>query len=255
MAKIPPATLARLHPEVERRIHQALEDERAKQADPTTHVRLSSIGRCVRDLWGQLHGVPDERPPGGRALMTFDVGRVVESAVIEWLVSAGYEVEAVKDDWRQHEVVMGDRVGVGHLDGVIRWGHPRNNDRRLLEIKSAKASKFDELIEAGSYRAWNAGYYDQIQAYMGASQTTVDVPSLSDALVVVVCKDDSRLWCEMVRYDQQHYGELVAKAHAALGDEMPNRPPQAKGKSSSFCKWCSRAAWCYSATAGVEFDE
>lgn len=251
MTKLP--QLARLHPEIERKIHAALEDRRAKQSDPTTHVRLSSIGRCVRDLWGQLHGIPDEGPPGGQTLMTFDVGHAVEAAVIEWLHAAGYIVdhEVCGEQW---EVVMEDGIGVGHLDGIIQWGSPRDRDFRLLEVKSAKAKRFDELVAAGSYRAWNAGYYDQVQAYMGASQTTPDVPALSDSLVLVVCKDDARVWAEMVRYDADHYAGLVERARAALGDEMPNRPALARGKSSKFCQWCARKNWCYSALAGVEFD-
>lgn len=253
MAKIP--QLARLHPEIERNIHAALEDRRAKQTDPTTHVRLSSIGRCVRDLWAQRQGVPDERPPMGGALMTFDIGSAIEDEVIDWLIMAGYRIESRAGDGAQWTVTMGDGIGIGHLDGIIQWGHARDRDYRLLEVKSAKTKKFDELIEAGSYRAWKPEYYDQVQAYMGASQTTPDVPALGDALVIVICKDDSRVWAEMVRLDHDHYRELEAKAAAALGDEMPNRPPQARGKSSGFCKWCSRAGWCYSPMAGVSFDD
>lgn len=48
--------------------------------------------------------------------------------------------------------------------------------------------------------------------------------------------------------------EFTKMVEEAFGDEMPNRPPQAKGKSSAFCKWCSRSGWCYGPLAGVEFD-
>lgn len=252
MSKIP--QLARLHPEIERKIHAALQDRRAKQQDPKTHVRLSSIGRCVRDLWAKHHDVPDERPPMGQALMTFDVGSAIEDEVIDWLIMAGFRIEPRAANGKQWQVIMGDSIGVGHLDGIIQWGHARDRDYRLLEVKSAKASRFDGLIEAGSYRAWNPEYYDQVQAYMGASQTTPDVPALIDALVIVVCKDDARIWAEMIRFDLDHYMVLEERAMAALADEMPNRPPQARGKSSAFCKWCSRANWCYGPLAGVEFD-
>lgn len=250
MAKIP--TMARLHPEVERKIHAALEDERAKR-QPKPRLALSEIGRCVRDLWAQQHGIPDERPPEGRALMTFDTGSALEATVIGWLEGAGYTISTGADG-RQWRVTMAGDIASGRLDGLIRWGSPRDNDWRLLEVKTAKAKRFDELVEAGSYRAWNAGYYDQLQAYMGASQEAIETPSVSDSLVVVVCKDDARIWAEMIRLDLDHYRELESKAQAAMGDEMPNRPAQARGKSSSFCKWCSRAQWCYGPIAGVEFD-
>lgn len=251
MANLP--TLARTHREIERRIHQALEEERSKRV-VKPRLALSEIGRCVRDLWAQHHGIPDERPPGGQALMTFDVGSVIETAVTDWLQKAGYTISTRRgdDQWR---VTMPGEIASGRLDGLIQWGSPRDMDWRLLEVKTAKAKRFDELLAAGSYRAWNPGYYDQVQAYMGASQTASDVPALSDCLVVVVCKDDARLHCEMIRLDHDHYAQLEAKTRTAMGDEMPNRPDQARGKSSAFCKWCSRAQWCYSALAGVDFDE
>lgn len=245
--------MPRLHPEIERKIHSTLEEQRAKRV-PKPRISLSEVGRCVRDLWAQQHGIPDERPPGGQALMTFDVGSSLESTVIDWLLDAGYRIEAANGDGDQFRVVMEDGIASGRLDGIIGWGNPRDQDYRLLEIKTAKAKRFDELVAAGSYRAWNPGYFDQIQGYMGASQTSPGVTALEDCLVVVVCKDDARVWSEMIRFDADHYATLVEKVQVAMGDEMPNRPAQARGKSSGFCKWCSRNAWCYSATAGIEFD-
>ena len=186
--------------------------------------------------------------------MTFGIGHHLEEAVIEWLIAADYEVECEDADGDQWRVTMGN-MGVGHLDGMIRWGKPHEDDWRLLEIKTAKAKKFDELVELGSYAEWNPGYLDQIQAYMGASQETAGVRSLTDCLVVVVCKDDSRLYCEMIRFDSNRYADLKRKASVALGDEMPPRPKAANGRYSKFCKWCDVGGWCYSALAGVEFDE
>jgi hypothetical protein len=252
MAKLPP--MARLHPEIERKIHAALEDRRAKRR-PSSRIALSEIGRCVRDLWAQQHGIADERPPEGRALMTFDVGSAMERSVLEWLDWAQFSVQERAPDGHQWRVVMEDGIASGRLDGVIQWGNPRDRDFRLLEVKSAKAKKFEELVEAGAYRVWNPVYYDQVQAYMGGSQTTLGVEPLNDSLVIVVCKDDARIWAEMIRFDPTHYARLVEKARIAMGDEMPNRPSEAKGKSSKFCMWCSRKEWCYSPVAGVEFDQ
>jgi hypothetical protein len=249
MALIP--KLTRRHSEIEKKIHAALEEERAKHADSAFTVRLSSIGKCQRELWAIRTGVPDERPPEGRALMTFDIGSYLEGAVIDWLTAAGYEVRTRREDGTQFEVEMPERVGIGHLDGMIRWGRPSDGEWRLLEIKTAKAKKFGELVEAGSYRDWNPGYYDQIQAYMGASNDT-----LRDCLAIVLNKDTSELWCEMVRFDPERYAELEAKARLVVeSDEIVPRPKEAKSQYCAHCKWCSRNAWCWSAVAGVEFDD
>lgn len=254
MAILPATTMVRRKPEIEKRIHQALEEERAKHADSAFTVRLSSIGKCQRELWAIRQGIPDEKPPQGRALMTFDIGSYLEPAVIDWLTAAGYKVEA--GEHQQTTVEMSGRVGIGHVDGLIRWGNPYDDDWRLLEIKTAKAKKFAELVEAGSYKAWNAGYYDQIQAYMGASQATPGVRDLFDCLVVVLNKDTSEVWCEMVRFDADRYAELEAKARLVVeSEEIVPRPKEAKTQYCAHCKWCSRNAWCWSAMAGVEFDD
>ena len=251
MAKLP--FLPRLHPEIEKNIHAALEAKRAKdRATPRTRLSLSELGNCVRDLWASRNGIPDERPPEGPILKTFDVGSKVEDVVVEWLNLAGYAVmprdPKTGEQWR---VTIGE-IASGRLDGILQWG---TADFRLLEVKSAKTKKFEELLEARSYRAWNPKYYAQVQTYMGASHDAPDVPTLDDSLVIVVCKDDARIYAEMIRFDADHYETLVDKANAAMGKEMPNRPAEAKGKSSGFCKWCSRNGWCYSALAGVEFDQ
>ena len=243
--------------EIERRLHAALEDERTKRKS-TGRISLSEIGKCVRDLWAAHHGIPDERPPDGRALMTFDVGSALEDTVTGWLMKAGYRISTGADgqQWRVTiEGETGAEIASGRLDGLILWGNPREQDWRLIEVKTAKAKRYEELVEAGSYRAWNPGYYDQVQAYMGASHSSIVTPSVSDSLVLVVCKDDARVWSEMIRLDMDHFRTLEAKARVAVGDTMPEKPKEARGKSSKFCQWCSRKEWCYGPLVGVSFDD
>ena len=255
MAVIPPPT--RQRQEVERRIHAALEEERRKQSPPTEYVRLSSIGKCPRALWALRQCVPEERSPYagpmGRALMTFGVGDAVETAVVGWLRLAGYEVEEFAPDGGQWTVTTTNGLGVGHLDGNVRLPGV-SPDWKLLEVKSAKAKKFEELVEAGSYRAWNEGYYDQVQAYMGASHETEGVRDLEDCLAIVLCKDDSRLYPELIRYDPERYAALMQRAEIAMQDEIPDRPPAMKSQYCKACKYCEVNKWCWGALAGVEFD-
>ena len=250
MAIIPPIT--RKRQDVEIKIHAALEDEPRHVAQ--NYIRLSSIGKCPRALWALRQGVPEERSPfagpWGRALMTFSIGHHVEEAVIEWLKKAGYRVEEFDENGDQWTVRMPGGLGVGHTDGMIlldRWS--------LLEIKTAKAKKFDELVSLESYTAWNPGYGDQVQGYMGASHDTPGMQPLEDALAVVVCKDDSRLYSELIRYRPEKYEDLKERARLALGEEIPDRPPEMKSQFCKACKYCDVNRWCWSALAGVEFDE
>lgn len=249
MSKLP--FFARTKPEIERRIHAALEEENAKRIPATAHIRLSQIGKCQRELWAIRNGIPDEKPPSGRALMTFNIGSHVEGAIIEWLRKAGYQVLDRDDQGEQFSVRMG-RLGIGHIDGLIR--RRPVDPWMLLEAKTAKAKRFAELVEAGSYAAWNREYGDQIHGYMGASQETPDVPDLEECLAFVVNKDTSEVWAERIRFDSSVYDRLTEKATLALGDAIPQRPPAAKSQYCGFCKYCSRNAYCWSAVAGVEFD-
>lgn len=251
MAVLPAGTMVRRKPEIEQRIHAALEEERAKHADSAFTVRLSSIGKCQRELWAIRMGIPDEKPPNGRALMTFDVGSYLEGAVVDWLRSAGYKVLTQGADGEQIAVAMPKRVGVGHIDGLILWGRPSDGDWRLLEIKTAKAERFQKLVEAGSYKDWDSGYYDQIQAYMGAHS-----PSLDDCLVLVLNKNTSEIWPEMVRFNAERYAELEEKAKLVVESEtIVPKPAAANSQYCAHCKWCGRNQWCWSPLSEAVFDE
>ncbi len=257
MAILPP--LPRIHPEVERRIHAGLEAEREieeKAQEGNEFVRLSSAGRCQREQWARLNGIADQKPPAGRTLMIFDVGHAVEAKVVRWLRLGGYEVLDVDEDGEQFEVVFPGGVGVGHIDGMIRWGHGRDSEWRLLEVKTAKASKFEELVKLGTYAAWNPQYAAQVQAYMGASvEPDSKIHPLRDCLVLVVCKDDSRIWPEMIRFDADEYTAIRDKLELVVGSEIiVPRPPEGKSQYCKACKWCSVNAWCWSPLAEVTFD-
>ena len=251
MARLP--FLARKHDEIERRIHEALEAERASQKPPTGYIRLSSIGKCPRALWALRTGIPEERPPDGRTLMVFDVGKSVEGAVLSWLRRAGFYVRDRSDIGTQIVVRMAGGIGIGHLDGIAR--KRLSDPGMLVEVKTAKAKRFAELVEAGSYAAWNREYADQIQAYLGASHETDGMEPLDDSLAVVVNKDSSELWVEKIRYDEEAYAKLKERAAIAMGEALPARPAEGKSQYCGFCKYCPVNAWCWSALPEANFDD
>jgi len=229
-------------PEVERRIHRALADAREKQGASTV-LRLSSAGECVRSLWAGLRGEAPDEEIEPRILAVFEMGHAVEAMAVKLLRDADYLV------MRQQERIeaYGGRV-VGHIDGTTLLGPSKHEQTEyLLEIKSANTKRFDELLPIG-YEAWNPKYADQLHAYMGFL-------GLAHALVVVVCKDDSRIWSERVRFDRDRFIAINQKLRAALDSEMvPARPSEATSQFCGYCKYCSRAEWCWGPTAEVSFD-
>ena len=248
MAKLPKLPTPR--PDIEARIHSVLNEERDLQP-AREGLRLSAIGRCPRQLWATMHGVPDERPPTDRTLLIFEMGNYVELMVTSLLERAGYELEGTDPDAPQIYVEMLDgtrRVATGSADGIIYLGPPEAPRPHVLEIKSAKASKFEEVIAVG-YEAWNADYKAQVHAYMGASH-------IHDALVIVLNKDTQEIHSERIKFDSDFYASLVAKARSVLDAKtLPDKPKEARGYSGKFCKWCPVNAWCYSPLREADFDE
>lgn len=233
---------------IEDMIHDQLAKEReAVSRTKSGRLALSQIGKCERDLWAGINGIPAERHPEGRILVLFDLGNAVEGHLIALLNAAGFEVTDLEEG-SQIRVVLGDRAS-GRLDGEILLELEDGTRRAVLETKSANAKKFDELIAAGSCAAWNPVYHDQVQIYMHLRGRIC-------ALVIVECKDDSRLWVELIDRDIDRGVELAEKANRITTATCPPpKPKEAKSQYCGYCKWCDRNAWCWSATAGVRFDD
>lgn len=216
---------------------EAAEQDRVDS--PPTYDRMSASGRCVRDRWATLNGVPNDpgkAPTGARIQRIFAMGHGLESTVVGWLENAGVvvhsdQLEVGSGDWR------------GHIDGIAEWTEGIGEKRKaLLEIKTCNARSYEKLVAAdGGYCEWNPGYSAQIQAYLK------HLPELSEALVVVLNKDDSQLWVEHVLEDTSQ-GDLLLENHKiVMQKDMPPRPKGANGPGSKFCKWkCDRSDWCYS---------
>lgn len=240
-------------PEIPNRIDETLsQDQKISELKATIQPpfvdRMSASGRCYRERWFSFRGLPmDER--GGfasnpRLLRIFRLGHIIEDEVISLLSGAGFNIKG-----QQREVGVGDWLG--HIDGLIDMGRDGIPDWCLLEIKSANASRFELLRELDSYEAWNAGYGAQIQAYLH------HLNGISDAIVVVYCKDTSELFAERILYDLDAARKLE-KQNAlvtAEGNVPPNRPPDAKSQYGQFCKWCDFNQSCWGGAVDVSFDE
>jgi len=248
MAKLP--ALIRTARHVERRIHTVMAESRAKNTSRNGRLGMSQLGKCERNLWAGLQGIPEDHEMDPRILVLFEHGNAVEDHVIRLLKRAGFLVQETDPDtgqqWRLS--AFNDRL-VGHMDGKIRT-NPVSTEWALLEIKSANEKNFDELITVG-YEAWNPQYAAQLQIYMGYSH-------LSDSLVVVYAKATSRIYAEKIRFDPAKFGALVEKAERILKHSAVkpiDRPAEGKSQYCGYCKWCDRNQWCWSPLAEVQFDD
>ncbi len=232
---------------IEPRVHRALEEQRKKDREGRARgLYFSELGQCERKLWALLNGYPDEEIPGKR-LAIFEMGNHVERMVIEMLRSAGYRVT------RQQERAAFDfgegRTASGRVDGVIELPGRTKADAydAVLEVKSANLEQFELCVKQG-YAVWRPAYADTLHVYMDALGIPV-------ALAVVVCKNDSRWYCEKVRLDPKRSDALKAKAERILTSrKAPDRPGEANGQYSAYCKWCHLSEACYGPIFEKVFD-
>jgi len=246
-------TIAKTASWVERRIHSALSEERARtNLKKFGRLALSQIGKCERSLWAGINGELAERVIDGRIHVLFDLGNAIEGHIVNLLRKADFEVQDVDPETGEQFRItgFGEKVS-GRLDGLIRFKRSQHitDDWALLEVKSANAKKFEELLTVGRYADWNAVYGDQVQIYMGRK-------NLSQALVVVECKDDSRLYVEIIDFDPERFRDLWTKAERIVNATVaPERPAAAKSQYCGFCKWCDNNKWCWGPMVGVSFDD
>lgn len=224
-----------------------IEEEKARRAEqnPPRVDRMSSSGRCWRERWATFHGLPKDPGKGfsGNLLKVFRLGHIIEDEVVGLLGLADFKVTD-----QQREV--GNGFWIGHIDGILTWSTPGSavEVKSLLEIKSAKNSRF-ELLEKLGYEEWNPGYAAQLHAYMA------HIPEVTDAVVVVYNKDTSETYVERVFQDLSRADSLRHESIIVTESEtVPPRPEQATSQGCKFCRWCDRSEWCWNPATDVRFD-
>jgi hypothetical protein len=197
-----------------------IEAKRAGDNIPRQYLGLSEIGnKCPRWLWYAHHNTPS-KPVEGRIIRLFRTGNIIEDAIISDLESIDIEVT---DRQREVEIVNGDIVLRGHIDGIVSG--------QLLEIKSANEKSFKQLLKVG-YEKWNPKYKAQAHVYMVLCD-------LEECMVVVENKNDSNLYIETLKLDRDYVTKLLIDVFAAITlPEPPERIcPDVSWYESKCCKY------------------
>jgi hypothetical protein len=197
-----------------------IEAKRAGDNIPRQYLGLSEIGnKCPRWLWYAHHNTPS-KPVEGRIIRLFRTGNIIEDAIISDLESIDIEVT---DRQREVEIVNGDIVLRGHIDGIVSG--------QLLEIKSANEKYFKQLLKVG-YEKWNPKYKAQAHVYMVLCD-------LEECMVVVENKNDSNLYIETLKLDRDYVTKLLIDVFAAITlPEPPERIcPDVSWYESKCCKY------------------
>lgn len=190
------------------------------------YIGASSIGSdCLRQIWYEFKD-SNQEAINGKLMRTFQVGSHLEDLILRWLNRAGKHCVHSQVEFQDIELPYFR----GHIDAFLE------SDDAILEIKTAKDSSFKAFVKDG-VRKWNARYYAQLQSYMGMSQ----VPN---AYILVLNKDNSDIWDEMITFDEDFYLSLREKAKMIYEAVIP--PPRVNNSPLWWqCKCCKFNKVCH----------
>ena len=210
-------------------LDKAIVDRRKKEAS-RGHLGWSRIGiEDERLLWLEFRWcLPSISDP--RILRIFDFGNAIERLAEWWTRSIpGVKLETTAPDGAQFRF---ERLGghlAGSMDGAVR-GLPEDPDKWMVwEVKSANDNRFkamlketgetgmEDLLESGLQR-WAPAYYAQVIGYMGET-------GMSKAVVVIVCKNTSKVHAEYIEANPMEFQTYVSKAERLITAEEPPESP------------------------------
>ena len=190
------------------------------------YIGASSIGSdCLRQIWYEFTGQEGDRPLL-RLKRTWDIGKKLESYIIELLQDAGITIHQDQLEVSDYELPYFK----GHIDGYLI------DLEAILEIKTANDASFN-LFKKNGLKKWNPKYYAQLQAYMGMN-------NLYKAYILVLNKDNSDIWDELVAFDEGYYLGLREKARVIYNAKIP--PPRIHASPIWFqCRMCKFNKVCH----------
>lgn len=234
MAAIPPRMHATI-PAIYR-----LYEERAKTEKARGYLGGSAIGdECARRLWLSFR-FATSGGFDGRMLRLFDTGHREEARLLDELRAIGLTVWDRQPDGSQFGVEACGGHFRGHLDAVVEGMPEAPKTPHLVDVKTIRAKKFDELM-GSNIKTMYPVYYAQGTVYMGLT-------GLTRAAFFFVCKDDDRIHVERFEFDPIHFAKLMARAERIVFSQEP--PPRLSNDPEFFgCQFCGMRAICHETAA------
>lgn len=225
-----PTVLAQFGPRLGEVLSQRFKDK-AEERIPA--LRMSAIGRPLRQQWYDLNGVKAEALDG-KTHLKFLYGDIIESIVLVLAEASGHKVE------RLQEEIEVDGIK-GHIDAVI--------DGHLVDVKSASPYGYQKFRDGSLFTNDTFGYVGQISGYGKA----VSLPAVFIA-VNKVSGDICTLSVPQEVIDNYDIHKRIETVRSAVS--LPTAPercyedePDGKSgnrKLSVPCSYCGFKQFCWS---------
>ena len=212
----------------------------APDYDRSGKLRLSAIGKPMRQQHHQYNGVPGEDIEGA-TYIKFVYGHLIEAMLVSFARMAGHTVE----DQQKEVHVAGVK---GHIDGLI--------DGTLVDIKSASSKGFKKFKDSKLHEDDPFGYIAQIKAYGHALEQkkfgwlALDKTTGQLALLMYDSEDKDAPYADAIDYDIVEHVESVKKAMSS--EDLPelcyqDEPVGKSGnrKLATGCAFCAYKHTCW----------
>lgn len=191
---------------------------------------------CNRQTWYRFHWAVKRASVSPRIRRLFKLGELCEEIVVGDLERVGIKVSD-----RQKFLVGIAGHEVGYIDGLCKNVPEAPSAIHLLEIKTHNRKSFMDLVKKKKVEIAKPGHYNQCQTYMrGLQEAGV---KCYRALYIGVCKDDSDIHVERIKFDPDHVREIKVKVVDVLSSDVP--PDRAFDKSWYECKFCDFQEVCH----------
>lgn len=218
-----------------------LHARRAAAEPPRDYLGWSQIGEpCDRALWYSFRWAEREALDG-RVARLFDSGHREEARLLQDLRDAGIQVWD-RDPATGQQFAVSSVFGHlrGHLDAVALGLPEAPKTPHLVDVKTIKSKKFDELLKKG-LRELYPKYWAQGHGYMGYK-------GLTRAAFIFVCKDDDRIHVERFEFDKNEFARYEARAEKIVRAAVP---PLRLSEDPGWyeCRFCAYRELCHGTAA------
>jgi hypothetical protein len=207
------------------------------------HLGTSEIGeRCARKLWYIFRWMHREQflDKDAKMLRLFNRGHQTENRFAEWMRGIGMKVWLHADDGKQFHIDGAEKHFGGGLDGVALL--PENygiNAPFLTEFKTHNLKHFTKLMKDGVCTS-HPKHFAQMNTYGADAMYDFDY-----AIYFALCKNDDRIYIEVVSLDKEAGRNNVKKAEQIIFSQTP---PGRIAASAAYaeCAYCPMRGICHS---------
>jgi len=214
---------------------------KAASEEDRPYLGWSELGApCDRALWYRFRWAERE-VLDGRVARLFDSGHREEARVLEELRAMGCKV------W-DRDPQTGEQFSVssvgghlkGHADAVVQGLPEAPRTPQLVDVKTIKSKKFDELLKKGLASTFPK-YLVQGTGYLGHLK-------LDRAAFIFVCKDDDRIHIERFEFDRELFEQSERRAERIIKAAEP--PVRISDDPEWFeCRFCAFKDQCHGTAA------